>query len=140
MKRFSGLLCLWLYISSCQSNSSLQFANGKSENELRQELKQKEQQDFGKYITGNYQTRKNIIGEQIVEGTLTNTADLSTFKDVVLEVTFLSKTQTPLNVQNHIVYELLTPKKSVAFKIKTIAPSATQGCSMRIINATPVEN
>ena len=145
MKKLT-ILCLFglsLYLISCQSNpnSSYQPLGEKTDIELRQELKQKEQQEFFKYLKVDYiKPRKNFFGETVVEGTISNNADLSSFKDIVLEITYMSKTQTALNVQNCTVYELLTSKKTVPFKYKTYAPKATEECSVRVINATPIEN
>jgi len=135
------ILGLCFYLSGCQLGyTSPSLANANNEEKLRTELKQIEQQNSPGYITGNYESWRNLMGQYVIVGTLTNAADLSTFKDIALEITFMSKTETVLDVQNHTVYESVGPKRSVLFKVKTDAPPATESYSVRIINAIPVGN
>ncbi len=69
---------------------------------------------------------------------LTVLSTTSSFKDFVIEFTFMSKTGTAIDVQNHTVYEVLDPQKSVSFKIKTIASKDAKSFSFKIIGATPI--
>ena len=129
-------------ISSCQSssgsNSDFNFGKEKTAEEIRAELKQKEQQEFSKYINAKASMRRNIIGETVLEGSIANLATLSSFKDVVLEFTFISKTGTEIETQTHTVYEIIDPNKLINFKIKTVASKAAVNFSFRLINATPI--
>ncbi len=128
-------------ISSCQSssgNSSFSFGKEKTAEEIRAELKQKEQQEFNKYVDAKASMRRNIIGETVLEGTILNSATMASFKDIVLEFTFISKTGTEIETQTHTVYEIVYPNKLVNFKIKTVASKAAANFSFKLINATPI--
>lgn len=135
-------IALIVVICSCQSSSgssNFSFGTEKTAEEIKAELKQKEQQEFYKYIHAKASMRKNIIGETVLEGTISNAATLTSFKDVVLEVTFISKTGTEIETQNQTVYEIVKPGGLVPFKIKTIASKAAKDFSFSIANATPID-
>jgi hypothetical protein len=136
-----------LYTVSCEvgagnnSNPSYSYqqpAREKTAQELREELRQKEQQEFINYLDVRATMRENFIGEKVIEGTLLSNSTVSNYKDVVLAITFFSKTGTELTTQSHVIYEALTPHSKVKFKIKTYAPNATEGFSVKIYSATPI--
>jgi hypothetical protein len=134
-------LCLLVYSCDDSSAGSSIFSSTpreKTADEIRAELKQKEQQEFYKYIAAKSSMRKNLIGETVLEGTISNLAALSSFKDIVFEITFISKTGTEIDIQNHIVHELIGPQKLIRFKIKTITSKAATDFSFRLIGATPI--
>jgi hypothetical protein len=82
--------------------------------------------------------RENFSGEKVIEGTLSSNSTVSNYKDVILAITFFSKTGTELTTQRHVIYEALTPHSKVKFKIKTYAPNATEEFSVKIYSATPI--
>jgi hypothetical protein len=144
MKIFYSLTTVILcgVLLSCDlegSQASGALAAVKSEGDLRSELKQREAQNPSKYIAGVYKNWKNLINEQVIQGTLTNSADLCSFKDMVLEATCISKTETPIAQQLFTVYEVLNQKQSTTFKFKFYAPSATAKCTLRVVTATPLQ-
>ena len=81
--------------------------------------------------------RGNFIGEKVFEGLITNKSTTQSFKDAVVEITFLSKTGTPLGQKQFTIYERIGPRQSVSIKkIKVFAPNNTRTSSQRIISAT----
>lgn len=110
----------------------------KSPEELRQELLLTEQQSPTSYLQSQATMRENLIGETVLEGTISNSSTLANFKDIVLNVTWLSKTDTELKTDQFSVYEFIEAGKSVSFKIKTYAPSATDRVKIEVFSATPV--
>jgi hypothetical protein len=146
MKNYISIIISFFILFSCNSNSSnssdtTETPKEKTADELRQELKQKEQQEPSKYLKTQAGMRRNLIDETVVEGTISNSSTSATFKDPVLEIVFLSKTNTQLSVQRKQVFELLSPGNSVKFKIKTFTSKDVQKCdsSPKIISATAVE-
>lgn len=109
----------------------------KSPEELRQELLSKEQENASEYLKHQGTWRGNLIGQTVLEGTISNSATLANFKDVVLEVTWLTKTETELKTELYTVYEFVGASKSVSYKIKVNAPSETAGVRIGISSATP---
>lgn len=128
------------------SNSS--YSNGifdslvkeKTPEELRMELRQKEKENPKNYLTSELTMRGNLIGEKVFEGTISNTASTATFKDVMIEISFLSKTESVISKEKFVVYEVLGPQKKISIKkYKTFAPNGTEKFSTNIISASPVE-
>ena len=109
----------------------------KSPEQLRAELAATEKQNPGQYISGRTGHRKNIIGQTVIEGTLTNAATIAVFKDVVLQVDFLSKTNSIITTKSFTVYEVINPAQTVKFKEKTYVPKEVQNIQVTIIGATP---
>ena len=109
----------------------------KTPEELRQELLLKEQQNPNSYLKHQGTWRGNFIGKTILEGSITNSATLANFKDIVLSVTWLTKTETELQTERYTVFEYIGAGKSINYKIKADAPSATGGVRIRIDSAIP---
>ena len=109
-----------LSLTACQSNSS-NGVNGNTNNTTNYQaakifIADQEKADpraFLKVTNGTY--KKNLLGEWVVEGSTT----VARYKDVVLLVSFYSKTQTLLGTQEFKQFEFIEPGHSVAFKIKS---------------------
>ena len=99
----------------------------KTPEELRQELLSKERQNPSEYLKNQGTWRVNLIGQTVLEGTISNSATLANFKDIVLDVTWLTKTETELKTEQYAVYEFVGAGKTISYKIKVNAPSETGG-------------
>lgn len=110
----------------------------KTPEELRIELAQRERTNPSQYLVPTVKVRENLIGETIVEGSVMNNASIAVFKDIVLEVTYLSKTGTDLGSKSFVIYEVAAPGKWASFKFRTYSPDETKGYSARVIEATPM--
>lgn len=88
-----------------------------------------------KYLTSTIKTRKNVVGQAIIGGYITNTSPDITFKDVVLDVSYLSKTGAVISTQRFVVYEIIKPGKKANFKFKTREPAGTKTFSAQLVTA-----
>lgn len=122
--------------SSNRQNNSTALLVQKTPEQFRAELKGIESTNPSKYLMVDAGWRKNWIGEIVLEGTIRNTATLANFKDVILDVTWISKTQTEMGSDRYPVYEFVNAGQSTRFKLKVTAPSKTAGVRMRAIHAT----
>lgn len=138
MKKSIVFFSLILFIASCQSNSFSRPDYAKSAGDLKQELRQREIEQIPSYLMVNATARSNFLGEKVIEGTIASSSSVTVFKDVVLEITFISKTVTPISVTRQIVYDIISPNTKIPFKIKTFAPQGTASFSVRVIGATPI--
>jgi GYF domain 2 len=130
--------------SSQHSNDSytndIYDAVAKTPAELRMELQEKEQEHPQDYLQSEITMRGNLIGEKVFEGTLSNSASIAIFKDVVIEVSYLSKTESVISKEKFSIYEVIAPQKTISIKkIKTFAPNGTEGFSANIVSALLVE-
>jgi hypothetical protein len=91
-----------------------------------------------KYLVKDIKTRKNIVGKTVIEGTITNTSLNIVFKDIVIDVTYLSKTDALIATQRFVVYEIAKPGMRVPFKFKAKSPEGTKSFSTELVNAVVV--
>ena len=90
------------------------------------------------FLSTNGTYHDQFIGSKVVlEGTITNSATLANFKDVVLEVKYYTKTKTFISSENIIIYEYFPARNSKSFKIKRDAPNRTASVGWSIVGATP---
>ena len=125
--------------SNSDLNSMISHAINKSPAELRNELAEKERQNPTDYLTSEITMRENFIGQKVFEGTISNSASIASFKDVQLEITYLSNTKSIIASEKFIIYEVVGPQHTIDIqKIKTKAPKATDSFSIMIIGAEKV--
>ena len=100
-------------------------------------LKEKEEANPTSFLraTGTY--RKNLINQWVIEGTITNSATLATYKDVVISITYFSKTQTQIGTEEKTLFEYYKPNSEQNFKIKTSGYEGTATISIDIVSASP---
>jgi hypothetical protein len=92
--------------------------------EQRQLLGEQEGGDWARFIDYNgLSNRGNLIGQTVIEGVVTSSASVATYKDLVLHVVFTSKTGTPLSEQDVVIYEFLKPGGSLRLKHKFNTPA-----------------
>jgi len=103
---------------------------------LKEERKKKEKANPSSCVKTKISWRKNLVGETVLQGTLTNTATISNFKDPVIVVTWLSKTNTPLATSRYPLYEYLGAKKTISYKLKVKAPSKYESVTASVESAT----
>lgn len=81
--------------------------------------------------------RENLVGKFVLEGNVTNSASAITYKDVTLQISFYSSTQTLLGTEEQTIYEYFPPGQSVSFKFKTFGFQDTKSIGWQVIKATP---
>jgi hypothetical protein len=85
-------------------------------------------------VSGDY--KKNLIGTKInVHGAIKNSASIATFKDVIIEVTYYSSTETELFQSTHTIYDYFPPKSTVEFDLKTDNYREVQSIGLNVIGA-----
>jgi hypothetical protein len=82
--------------------------------------------------------KRNILGQTVVKGTITNKATVAIFKDVELKLSFYSKTRALLETDKETVFEVLQPGESKNFKTKYFAPKGTDSVTLEVLGAKVV--
>lgn len=84
---------------------------------------------------GTYNT--NFIGDKVkINGVITNTATVTTYKDVTVRVNFYSKTNTLIGSEDYTLYEFYPPNSKQEFKLKVKAYNNVSTLGWEIINAS----
>jgi hypothetical protein len=111
----------------------------KSAAELRAELLDEEQRSPEDYLQVQATYHRNFINQLVLEGDIASSASLATYKDPVLSVTWVSKTDTELETVQYPVYEVVRAQGSTHFKFKISAPGYVASVRVSISGATPIE-
>jgi hypothetical protein len=138
-------LFLFLLISSallfsCNSdNSKKEQAEKESYEATKENLLKKEQKLPQQFLLVNGYNRKNIFGQTVVKGVISNKATVATFKDITLKLSFFSRTKALLETDKETIFETVDPGKSKNFKTKYFAPKGTDSVALEILGAKVVE-
>jgi hypothetical protein len=139
----TGFLILKLWQSETHASAAASEAVIEKKNtpvkttaEIKEERRKKEIASPANYIKTKIKWRKNLVGETVLDGTLTNMATLADFKDPVITISWLSKTNTILATTNHPLYEYLGAKKTIPYKLKLKAPAKYASIKASVESAT----
>jgi len=143
-----------ILLTSCAGGgSSVSFESPKTPEELRAELKQKEEvapleylNDQGVVMTpqqkkirngGLFRDPEYAPDGAIFEGDFINSATLAKFKDIQVKVSYFSKTKTLIKEESYVIYEFFLPNstKHFSFKVAEI-PEAQESFAFEIVGAT----
>jgi hypothetical protein len=135
MKRHFALIILAVtFLFACNENDSSQ--QKKESYELtKKELLSKEQKDPTAFISISGHNKKNIVGQTVVRGILTNKASIAVFKDVDIKLSFYSKTKALLETDKETIFDILEPGESKDFKTKYFAPKGTDSVGLQVLGA-----
>jgi hypothetical protein len=141
MKKYSLFLFMLPFIFfSCGGDTDI---NSRIEKETykvtKQELLRKEQKDPATFLSISGHTKKNIVGQTVVKGTLINKASVAVFKDVDIKLSFYSKTKTLLETDKETIYEIMEPGESKNFKTKYFAPKGTDSVGLEVLAAKVIK-
>jgi hypothetical protein len=136
MKKTCLAICMFsLILYSCNSREAKARAEQESYDNNKKALLIKEQSDPALFLNVHGNSRKNIIGQTIVKGTITNKASVATFKDVDLKLSFFSRTKALLETDKETIYLILDPGGTRDFKTKYFAPKGTDSVGLQVLGA-----
>lgn len=89
------------------------------------------------YLQADGSYRENFIGDKIkIDGSITNTATVTTYKDVTVRVNFYSKTNTLIGSEDYTLYEFYPANSKQKFKLKVKAYSNVSSLGWEVIKAS----
>ena len=127
-----------IIITSCKTKQSKNETKDKYENS-KLTIEEVEKKSPERFLTVIGKDKHNIIGQTVVKGTITNKATVVAYKDVIILISFFSKTGALLEEDEEVIYETLKPGTSNNFKSKYFPPKGTDNITMKIKTAG-VEN
>ena len=135
MIKIAGLIVSIALLVGCGSKSKDVAAEKDSYQKTKETLEQKEKKNPVMFLSVNSRDKRNLIGQTVVKGSVTNNAKVCSYKDVQLEVSFYSKTGTLLEKGNETVYDEIAPGRSGEFKFKNFTPKGTDSIAIRVLAA-----
>ncbi len=118
---------------ACNSENTVK--EKESYDATKNSLLKKEENDPAAFIIVKGDSKKNIVGQTVVKGTLVNKASVATFKDVNIQLDFYSKTKALLETDKETIFEILNPGESQDFKTKYFAPKGTDSVGLKVLGS-----
>ncbi|HEY5393527.1 MAG TPA: hypothetical protein VIJ57_15495 [Hanamia sp.] len=140
MKKTCFAICaMSLVLYACSGSQTREKVEKETYQINKNALLAKEVKEPAMFLTVNGSSKKNIIGQTIVKGTLTNKASIATYKDVDIKLSFFSRTKTLLETDKETIYLILDPGESRGFKTKYFAPKGTDSVALEVLGAKIID-
>ena len=111
MKKIIAVALVFTTVLACKNDKKETKFDTKTYEQVKETLADKEKNNPARFLTAVSRHRKNIIGQTIVIGTLTNKATVCWYKDVELHLSFYSKTAVKLDEGMETVTKTSAPAK-----------------------------
>ncbi len=135
MKKYLLFSLIGLSFMACKEKKQEESFDKKTYEVVKETLEEKEKKNPTRFIVVSNRDRKNIIGQTVVIGNLTNNATIATYKDIALKLSFFSKTSVKLDEGNETIYETIKPGQTIKFKTKYFAPKGTDSVAVKVMDA-----
>ncbi len=135
MKNVFLFLAITISSVACNYGKNDAAKEDKNYEKIKETLEETEKKNPTKFIKVEGDKRKNLIGQTVVRGTITNNAKVVTFKDVDVKCCFYSKTGIVLEEDHETIYENIAPGASAKFKSKYFTPKGTDSVSFKVVEA-----
>ncbi|MGG9961492.1 FxLYD domain-containing protein [Ferruginibacter sp. SUN106] len=122
-------------ITACSSSDKKDDTKKDKYEQTKENLEETEKKNPTRFLTVTGHDKRNLLGQTVVKGTLSNTGKVATFKDVEIRLSFYSKTGTLLEEDPETVFESIAPGKSTDFKTKYFAPKGTDSVALKVMGA-----
>jgi hypothetical protein len=88
------------------------------------------------YLNADGKYHPNLIGDKLkINGVVHNKATVTTYKDVVIDVIFYSKTNTEIAREQYTIYDFFDPNTQKEFKLKVNNYSNVESIGWEVANA-----
>ncbi len=135
-KIIPALIALSFVFAACGGDEKTAEEKSKDQYEQTKEtLEQTEKKNPKRFLSVAGSDRKNLIGQRVIKGKVSNKATVASYKDVDIELSFYSETGTLLEKDHEVIYETIAPGGSTSFKTKYFAPKGTDSVAMKIVGA-----
>ncbi len=129
-----AITCI-IFLFACKSNGTQSASEKEVYQKATKALEEREKKNPVSFLIVKSHDKSNLIGQTVIKGTIDNTAKICTYKDVQLELSFISKTGSLLEKDIETIYDLVAPGKSIDFKTKYFAPKQTDRVVIKVLGA-----
>lgn len=132
---YSILITATLVLNACNNTHKEKGADEKVYQQAKETLLEKEKKNPADFLKIISHDKHNILGQTVIKASINSLAKVCVFTDVLIEISFISKTGTLLEKDNETIYETIEPGKSVDFKTKYFAPKGTGSIDIKVLGA-----
>ena len=118
-------------VLSCKNSDKSKKADYEK---TKEELAEKEKQNALDFLTISGSDKRNLLGKTVIDGTVQNTATVSSYKDVRIKMLFFKQS---VQVANHeqVLDETLEPGEKHEFKSRYKTPKGTDSVALSVMSA-----
>jgi hypothetical protein len=128
------LLVVALGAISC-SDAAEQRADQNDYERGKESILKMEGKNPEKFLSVSSSYKKNLLGQSVVKGKIINTAKLASYKDVVIKLSFFSKTGALLEEDVETIYEKIDARQTKEFKSKFFTHKETSSVTVIVESA-----
>jgi hypothetical protein len=141
MNRVSLLFFALIPIAfSCSNDNKKATTEKEVYEKTKESLQEKEEKKPQNFLLVEGHNKRNILGQTVIRGSLTNKASVAVFKDIDINLSFYSKTHALLERDKETVFEVLHPGETKIFKTKYFAPKGTDSVALVVLGAKAVKD
>jgi hypothetical protein len=119
-----------------QDTDDVPFGDPPTEEELNREKLLREHARPQEFIILSYAARKNLLGETVIEGSLTNNAELTAYRDLRLIIYFDDNAGNAIDSAGQTVFDKIAPGGGKAeFKLKEKGPRKAREVRVKLKDA-----
>ncbi len=135
MKKIIVVFSLLVLLNACKNGNKEQSFDAKSYEVVKETLEEKERKNPSRFLVVETKDRKNLFGQTVVKGTISNSATVAAYKNIALKLSFFSKTGVKLDEVAETIYEKISPGQTIQFKTKYFAPKGTDSVAVLVLKA-----
>jgi hypothetical protein len=138
MKNLIVIILLAVFVSSCGSTANDEKPSVKYQ-EKKNSLEETERSNplqFLKITNGN--DHNNLVNKVVIEGTITNSATLVSYKDIEIGIIIKDEKGAVITKDKKTLNMTIGPNSTQAVKVKVKRPKGTSSVAFDITGATPV--
>lgn len=129
------LILVITFFTACNSKEKKSIADKEDYKKAQETLEAKEKNNPTAFLKVSSKDKHNLFGQTVIKGNVANKAKVCVYYDVVLELSFISKTGALLEKDSETIYETIEPGKSANFKTKYFAPKGTDSVLIIVMGA-----
>jgi PBP1b-binding outer membrane lipoprotein LpoB len=126
------VLVLLVIFNSCENS----YVAPQTYEEKKVSLEDQEKENPTSFLQVEGTYRPNLIGQYVIEGKIINSATVARYKDVTINIQFISKTESVIGSTQKTIYEFFEPGEQKRFKLKLDAPTGTNKVALDVVSAS----
>ncbi len=103
--------------------------------QAKESLKDKETKNPLKFLSVSGDNKKNLIGQTVIRGNITNSATVITYKDIRIKMVCYKDGQMEEEHED-VIDDMVKPVTTKAFKTKYRLPKGTDSIALSVMSAT----
>lgn len=129
-----GIIGVSVLFNKFMTNNSK--SNPSNYKEQKMTIEEKENTDPKKYLSVQGKYNESFWGTKFkVRGEITNRASVADYKDIIIQITYYSKTKSVIGSEDYTIYEVFPPNQEKSFKLDAEKYNDVDSISLSIIGA-----